>query len=101
MKNRYIPAAVMLTAGLTCSLFSIIKKWDIMYSLVLLLFVLLIFYCIGKIAARIISGMQAENAAQRKKKAEEERALKEAEEKEKAESEEESKKEETETENNA
>lgn len=88
MKNRFIPAFVMLTAGLICALFSIVKKWDITYSLVLLLFVLLIFYCIGKIAARIIAGMQAENLAQQKQreleeearaKAEEEKAQKEAE----------------------
>lgn len=80
MKNRFIPAFVMLTAGLICALFSIVKKWDVTYSLVLLLFVLLIFYCIGKIAARIIAGMQAENLAQQKQRELEEEARKRAEE---------------------
>ncbi len=80
MKNRFIPAFVMLTAGLICALFSIVKKWDVTYSLVLLLFVLLIFYAIGKIAARIIAYMQAENTAQQKQKQLEEEARRKAEE---------------------
>ncbi|MBP3702617.1 MAG: hypothetical protein J6I65_02410, partial [Lachnospiraceae bacterium] len=79
MKNRFIPAFVMLTAGLICALFSIVKKWDVTYSLVLLLFVLLIFYAIGKIAARIIAYMQAENTAQQKQKQLEEEARRKAE----------------------
>ena len=80
MKNRFIPAFVMLTAGLICALFSIVKKWDVTYSLVLLLFVLLIFYAIGKIAARIIAYMQTENTAQQKQKQLEEEARRKAEE---------------------
>ena len=68
MKNRYIPAFVMLVAGLISCLFSIVHQWDVTYSLILLFFVLIIFYCIGKIAARIISKMQAENLEQRRQR---------------------------------
>lgn len=76
MKNRYIPACIMLIAGLICAIMSIVNHWDVMYSLVTLLFVLLIFYCLGCVAEYIVRSQQKENAEQRlaeEKRLEEER----------------------------
>lgn len=64
MKNRYIPACVMLAAGLICSIISIMNQWDVLYSLVALILVLLIFYCIGVVAEYIIRKMKEENIRQ-------------------------------------
>lgn len=76
MKNRYIPAGVMLTAGLICSLNSILNQWDVIYSLIALLIVLLVFYCLGAIAEYIIRQVQEKNLQDRlaeEKRLEEER----------------------------
>ena len=72
MKNRFIPAAVMLSAGLICSIISILNKWDLMRSLVTLLIVLLIFYALGVIAARIIGTQQAKQRQMAREKVEKE-----------------------------
>ncbi len=64
MKNRYIPACIMLVAGLICSIISIMNHWDVLYSLVALILVLLIFYCLGTVAEYIIRKMQEENIRQ-------------------------------------
>ena len=37
MKYRFIPACVMLTAGLVCCIMSIVQRWDVTYSLIALL----------------------------------------------------------------
>ncbi|MFW5632960.1 MAG: hypothetical protein ACOCM4_04525 [Acetivibrio ethanolgignens] len=55
MKTRYIPAVTMLSAGAVVSITSIIKQWDVLYSLKLLLGVLIVFYIIGLIAKAMIT----------------------------------------------
>jgi divalent metal cation (Fe/Co/Zn/Cd) transporter len=51
MKYRYIPAAVMLLAGLVCCILSVVQRWPVMTSLIALVIVLLVFYIVGQIAA--------------------------------------------------
>ncbi len=65
MKNRFIPAFIMLTAGLICSLISILNHWEIIHSLVTLLLVLLIFYCLGSVGEYIIRKVQEKNTEDR------------------------------------
>ena len=60
MQNRYIPAVTMLSAGAIVSIFCIINKVDVLYSLKLLLAMLILFYMIGLIAKRIIGRVQEE-----------------------------------------
>lgn len=55
MKTRYIPAVTMLSAGAVISIASIVKQWDVLYSLKLLLGVLIVFYIIGLIAKAMIT----------------------------------------------
>lgn len=50
MRTRYIPAGVMLIAGVVTCIISIIKGQDIIRSLTTLLIVLVLFYVIGLIA---------------------------------------------------
>ncbi len=84
MKYRFIPACVMLAAGLVCCLLSVVQGWPVMNSLITLAIVLLLFYIIGQIAAQIIGKVQAENQAmqeaERKRQEEEERLRQEEEE---------------------
>lgn len=49
MRTRYIPAGVMLIAGVVTCIISIIKEQDIIRSLSTLLIVLVLFYVIGLI----------------------------------------------------
>lgn len=60
MRNRYIPAFTMLSAGAIVSIFCIVKKMDVLYSLKLLLAMLIIFYLIGLVAKRVIGKIQEE-----------------------------------------
>ena len=60
MQNHYIPAATMLSAGAIVSIFCIIKKVDVLYSLKLLLVMLLIFYIVGLIAKKILGRVEEE-----------------------------------------
>lgn len=60
MQSRYIPAVTMLSAGAVVSIFCIVKKVDVLYSLKLLLAMLILFYLIGLIAKRIIGKIQEE-----------------------------------------
>ena len=60
MRNRYIPAFTMLSAGAVVSIFCIVKKMDVLYSLKLLLAMLIIFYLIGLVAKRVIGKIQEE-----------------------------------------
>ena len=60
MRNRYIPAFTMLSAGAIVSIFCIVKKMDVLYSLKLLLAMLIVFYLIGLIAQRVIGKIQEE-----------------------------------------
>ena len=61
MKYRYIPACVMLAAGLVCCIMSIVQRWDVIYSLVALIIVLIVFYLLGQIAAQVIGKVIAEH----------------------------------------
>lgn len=60
MQNRYIPAFTMLSAGAVVSIFCIVKKVEVLYSLKLLLAMLVLFYIIGLIAGKIIGKVQEE-----------------------------------------
>ena len=54
MKNRYIPAFIMLAAGLVCCVLCVVQRWPVLNSLITLVIVLLLFYIIGQIAAQIV-----------------------------------------------
>lgn len=71
MKYRFIPAFVMLLAGLVCCIMSIVQGWDVTYSLIALIIVLIVFYIIGQIAAQVVGKVVAEHEAM--ERAEEER----------------------------
>ena len=60
MQNRYIPAFTMLSAGAVVSIFCIVKKVEVLYSLKLLLAMLVLFYVIGLAAKKIIGRIQEE-----------------------------------------
>ncbi len=77
MKYRYIPAFVMLLAGLVCCVLSVVQHWPVMMSLTVLILVLVVFYIVGQIAAQIVGKVHAEHQAmveaERKRLEEEER----------------------------
>ncbi len=54
MKERYIAPAVMLIAGVVMSVLNILNHETLLTGLERLLFVLIVFYIIGKIATAII-----------------------------------------------
>ena len=54
MNERYIAPAVMLIAGVVMSVLNILNHETLLTSLERLLFVLIVFYIIGKIATAII-----------------------------------------------
>ena len=60
MRNPYIPAFTMLSAGAIVSIFCIIKKVDVLYSLKLLLAMLIVFYIVGLIAKKILGRIEEE-----------------------------------------
>ena len=72
MKLRYIPSFITLLAGAITCLICIIKGYDVLYSLEVLLITLIIFAVIGFIAQAIVRAQMEENARQ-----EEERLLEE------------------------
>ena len=79
MQNRYIPAFTMLSAGAVVSIFCIVKKMDVLYSLKLLLAMLIVFYLIGLVAKRVLGKIQEEAEFQyMERMREEERLLREA-----------------------
>lgn len=92
MKYRYIPALVMLIAGLICCILCVLQGWPVQHSLVTLLLVLVVFYIIGQIAAQIVGRVNAEHLAmmeaERKRLEAEEQARLEREEREAQEAEE-------------
>lgn len=55
MRNRYIPAFIMLIAGAITCFFDIYNKADLLTSLKRLFLVLIIFYIIGLIARSIVN----------------------------------------------
>jgi hypothetical protein len=54
MRERYIAPAIMLVAGAITSILNIMDKVELFDSLKRLLIVLIVFYILGKIAAKII-----------------------------------------------
>ena len=84
MKYRFIPAFVMLLAGLVCCIMSIVQKWDVTYSLIVLIIVLILFYIIGQIAAQVVGKVEAQHEAmvraeeERRRQEEEARKMEEA-----------------------
>lgn len=54
MRDRYIPALIMLIAGAITCIFDLYRKAELLPSLKRLLLVLIIFYIIGVIAREII-----------------------------------------------
>jgi hypothetical protein len=54
MKERYIAPAIMLVAGAITSILNIVNGIEFLKGLERLLIVLIIFYIIGKIAAKVI-----------------------------------------------
>ena len=44
MKNRYIPAFIMLVAGLVCCVLCVVQRWPVLNSLITLVIVLLFLY---------------------------------------------------------
>lgn len=75
MRNRYIPAFTMLSAGAIVSIFCIIKKMDVLYSLKLLLAMLIVFYLIGLVAKKVIGKIQEEAEFQHMERMREEERL--------------------------
>lgn len=71
-----IPLVTMLTAGAATSLICIIKGYDTLYSLKLLLGVLLCFYLIGLVAKKLLTKVmkdpEEEETAEEEEKGEEE-----------------------------
>ena len=59
MRDRYIAPAIMLVAGAVISIFNIINGIDFLKGLERLLIVLILFYILGRIAARIIRKVTA------------------------------------------
>lgn len=54
MQGRYIPAIIMLIAGLIASIICLVKKTAIIKSLSIILAVLIIFLILGLIARKLI-----------------------------------------------
>lgn len=75
MRNRYIPAFTMLSAGAIVSIFCIIKKMDVLYTLKLLLAMLIVFYLIGLVAKKVIGKIQEEAEFQHMERMREEERL--------------------------
>lgn len=57
MRTRYIPSIVMLLAGTVTCIISLIKSFNMTYTLELLLGVLVVFYIIGLIARKLINNI--------------------------------------------
>lgn len=64
MKEKMIPLVTMLTAGAVTCLVCILKKYETLYSLKLLLAVLIVFYVIGRIAKKLLDRVTAQPAAE-------------------------------------
>lgn len=63
MKSKYIPALVMLLAGAIVGIFTIIKKFEVLYSLKILLIALIAFYIMGLIAQKIVISIEKQQLA--------------------------------------
>ena len=63
MKYRFIPAFVMLLAGLITCILGLVQKWPVQTNLIALAIVLVVFYIIGQIAGQVIGRVQSERKA--------------------------------------
>ncbi|MDF2608558.1 MAG: hypothetical protein K0R92_32 [Lachnospiraceae bacterium] len=54
MRERYIAPSIMLSAAAITSIFNVINRVDIIEGLKKLLVIIIIFYVIGRIAAKVI-----------------------------------------------
>lgn len=73
MSSKYIPAFITLAAGALTSIVCIVKKFEILYSLELLLGTLVVFFILGLIAQKILNKVVAANTRQRIEKEKEEK----------------------------
>lgn len=64
MKIRFIPAGVTLIAGAITCLICLMRNYDVMYSLEMLLLVLIIFSLIGMKAQQVILNVMREQKMQ-------------------------------------
>lgn len=69
---KYLPALMMLVAGIIALITSMVKKLEILTSMEILLVVMLIFFVLGKIAQKIIVKMIITNREIEKAKKEQE-----------------------------
>lgn len=60
MQLRYLPALVMLIAGCVGCVFSIVKSYDLLFTMKMELIVMIIFFIIGTLAKKIISKILSE-----------------------------------------
>lgn len=68
MDIRYLPSLIMLVAGAIACIFSIVRGWDVTYSLIVLLIVLVVFLILGKIAQKLIISIMEGNMIKKNKK---------------------------------
>lgn len=68
MDLRYIPSLIMLVAGAITCIMAIVRGWDVTYSLVVLLVVLVVFWLLGIVAQKFIIAIIEGNAVKKKKK---------------------------------
>lgn len=73
MRTRYIPGIVMLTAALITSVMCLVRNYETIYSLQILLVVMVIFSIIGFVGKRIVESQVNENKGQEEARFEEER----------------------------
>ena len=51
MKNRYIPAFIMLAAGLVCCVLCVVQRWPVLNSLITLV---IVFISLGRLRRRLL-----------------------------------------------
>ncbi|MBR1874472.1 MAG: hypothetical protein IJ807_06165 [Eubacterium sp.] len=93
MKYRFIPAFVMLLAGLITCILGIVQQWPVVTNLIALAIVLVVFYIVGQIAGQVVGRVQSERKAmdeleKKRREAEEARRKEEEEERERIQKEE-------------
>lgn len=64
MRERYLPALIMLIAGAITSIFNIVNKVEILIGLKRLLLVLIIFYILGMIVKVIVRKLMENSSNQ-------------------------------------
>ncbi len=67
MDIRYLPSLIMLVAGAIACIFSIVRGWDVTYSLIVLLIVLIVFLILGKLAQKLILSIMEGNMIKKSK----------------------------------